>query len=69
MSNKFKPNGRKFRDAKREVMAEFVRAYFAELAKETGGNISEMARRAGMGRAHMRAVIRSAARATVADLP
>jgi hypothetical protein len=30
MSNKFKPNGRKFRDAKREVMAEFVRAYFAE---------------------------------------
>jgi DNA-binding NtrC family response regulator len=50
--------GRQFQDAKREVLARFERDYFAVLAEEAKGNVSEMARRAGMERAHVRAYLR-----------
>jgi DNA-binding NtrC family response regulator len=50
--------GRAFQDAKREVLARFERDYFAALADEAKGNVSEMARRAGMERAHVRAYLR-----------
>ena len=50
--------GQKFQDAKRDVLAKFERDYFAALAEEAKGNVSEMARRAGMERAHVRAYLR-----------
>ncbi len=50
--------GRQFQEAKRDVLARFERDYFAALAEESKGNVSEMARRAGMERAHVRAYLR-----------
>jgi DNA-binding NtrC family response regulator len=50
--------GRQFQEAKRDVLARFERDYFAALAEEAKGNVSEMARRAGMERAHVRAYLR-----------
>ncbi len=50
--------GRPFQDAKRDVLARFEKDYFAALADEAKGNVSEMARRAGMERAHVRAYLR-----------
>jgi DNA-binding NtrC family response regulator len=50
--------GQKFQDAKRDVLARFERDYFAALSDEAKGNVSEMARRAGMERAHVRAYLR-----------
>ena len=50
--------GSKFQDAKRDVLARFERDYFAGLSDEAKGNVSEMARRAGMERAHVRAYLR-----------
>jgi len=50
--------GRQFQDAKRDVLTRFERDYFAALAEEAKGNVSEMARRAGMERAHVRAYLR-----------
>src|SRR5262249_8727022 len=50
--------GQKFQDAKRDVLARFERDYFAALSDESKGNVSEMARRAGMERAHVRAYLR-----------
>ncbi len=50
--------GRQFQDAKRDVLARFERDYFAVLSEEAKGNVSEMARRAGMERAHVRAYLR-----------
>ena len=50
--------GRQFQDAKREVLTSFERDYFAALHEESKGNVSEMARRAGMERAHVRAYLR-----------
>jgi len=50
--------GMKFQDAKRDVLARFERDYFAALSDESKGNVSEMARRAGMERAHVRAYLR-----------
>ncbi|AKT39213.1 sigma 54-interacting transcriptional regulator [Chondromyces crocatus] len=50
--------GRPFQEAKRDVLARFERDYFAALAEEAKGNVSEMARRAGMERAHVRAYLR-----------
>ena len=47
-----------FQDAKREVLARFSEEYFARLAEESKGNVSEMARRAGMERAHVRAYLK-----------
>ncbi len=50
--------GRTFQDAKRDVLAHFERAYFTALYAECGGNISEIARRSGMERAHVRGYLR-----------
>jgi DNA-binding NtrC family response regulator len=50
--------GRQFQDAKRDVLTRFERDYFAALSDESKGNVSEMARRAGMERAHVRAYLR-----------
>ena len=50
--------GRQFQEAKREVLTRFEREYFAALSEEAKGNVSEMARRAGMERAHVRAYLR-----------
>jgi DNA-binding NtrC family response regulator len=50
--------GQKFQEAKRDVLARFERDYFAALSEEAKGNVSEMARRAGMERAHVRAYLR-----------
>jgi DNA-binding NtrC family response regulator len=50
--------GQKFQDAKRDVLTRFERDYFAALSEESKGNVSEMARRAGMERAHVRAYLR-----------
>jgi DNA-binding NtrC family response regulator len=50
--------GQKFQDSKRDVLAHFERDYFAALSDEAKGNVSEMARRAGMERAHVRAYLR-----------
>jgi DNA-binding NtrC family response regulator len=50
--------GKQFQEAKREVLTRFERDYFAALSEEAKGNVSEMARRAGMERAHVRAYLR-----------
>ncbi len=50
--------GKQFQEAKREVLARFESDYFSGLAQEAKGNVSEMARRAGMERAHVRAYLR-----------
>jgi DNA-binding NtrC family response regulator len=50
--------GRQFQDAKREVLARFEKEYFQALADDAKSNVSEMARRAGMERAHVRAYLR-----------
>jgi DNA-binding NtrC family response regulator len=61
--------GRQFQDAKREVLTKFERDYFAALAEEAKGNVSEMARRAGMERAHVRAYLRRHGIGAKADTP
>lgn len=38
----------------KEAREEWMRAYFEALYSATGGNISEIARRAQMGRSHVR---------------
>jgi DNA-binding NtrC family response regulator len=50
--------GRPFQEAKREVLARFAAEYFTKLAQESKGNVSEMARRAGMERAHVRTYLK-----------
>ncbi len=50
--------GRTFQDAKRDVLTHFERDYFTALFAECGGNISEIARRSGMERAHVRGYLR-----------
>ncbi len=50
--------GRPFQEAKREVLARFAKEYFSHLAEESKGNVSEMARRAGMERAHVRTYLK-----------
>ncbi|WP_433937662.1 sigma 54-interacting transcriptional regulator [Sorangium cellulosum] len=47
-----------FGEAKRSAVAAFEQRYFSELIRATGGNISEMARRAGMERHHVRMFLR-----------
>jgi DNA-binding NtrC family response regulator len=49
---------RPFQEAKREVLARFAKEYFTRLAEEAKGNVSEMARRAGMERAHVRTYLK-----------
>ncbi len=50
--------GRTFQDAKRDILARFEREYFMALHAECNGNISEIARRAAMERAHVRGYLR-----------
>jgi DNA-binding NtrC family response regulator len=47
-----------FRDAKQDALGRFERDYFAALFQETNGNISEIARRADVERAHVRMYLR-----------
>jgi DNA-binding NtrC family response regulator len=47
-----------FASAKKDAVARFERAYFTQLAQATEGNVSEMARRSGMERHHVRAFMR-----------
>lgn len=47
-----------FTEAKRAAVTSFERQYFGELSESTKGNVSEMARRAGMERHHVRAYLR-----------
>ena len=51
------PTGR-FKDAKQDALSLFESAYFTNLVKEAGGNISEIARRSGLERAHVRMYLR-----------
>jgi DNA-binding NtrC family response regulator len=44
--------------ARQEALRAFERTYFKELQASSGGNVSEMARRAGMERHHVRAFLR-----------
>lgn len=50
--------GKGFQEAKHDVLARFERDYFAGLYEEAKGNISEIARRAGMERAHVRTYLK-----------
>ena len=43
---------------KRAAVASFERDYFSTLSKNTSGNVSEMARKSGMERHHVRAYLR-----------
>jgi DNA-binding NtrC family response regulator len=47
-----------FGRTRREVIAGFERDYFHRLEKDTGGNVSEMARRSGLERHHVRRYLR-----------
>jgi DNA-binding NtrC family response regulator len=47
-----------FGEAKREAVSAFEQRYFSELVRATNGNVSEMARRAGMERHHVRAFLK-----------
>ncbi len=47
-----------FAEAKRKAMLDFERTYFTSLGEAAGGNVSEMARRSGMERHHVRAYLR-----------
>jgi DNA-binding NtrC family response regulator len=47
-----------FSEAKRQAVAAFEKTYFVDLNKRAKGNISEMARRSGMERHHVRAYLR-----------
>jgi DNA-binding NtrC family response regulator len=47
-----------FTEAKRAAVAGFEREYFTTLARKAKGNVSEMARRSGMERHHVRAYLR-----------
>lgn len=44
--------------ARQQALRDFERSYFTELIRACGGNISEMARRGGMERHHVRAFLR-----------
>lgn len=48
------PTFQRFTEAKRETLAAFERDYFTRLHDAALGNISEMARLAGMERTHLR---------------
>jgi len=50
--------GSAFAEAKKQAVSAFEREYFTSLAKRCKGNVSEMARQAGMERHHVRAFLR-----------
>jgi DNA-binding NtrC family response regulator len=45
-----RPTGQSFRDAKHRVIEEFESRYLSQVLSETGGNVSDAARRSGMQR-------------------
>jgi DNA-binding NtrC family response regulator len=47
-----------YAEAKRRVVRDFDRAYAAQLLEQSGGNVSEAARRAGLDRSNFRRVLR-----------
>ena len=47
-----------FSEAKRVAVGAFEQRYFSDLVRATDGNVSEMARRAGMERHHVRAFLK-----------
>ncbi|WP_245678530.1 sigma 54-interacting transcriptional regulator [Chondromyces crocatus] len=47
-----------FSEAKRAAVGAFEQRYFSDLLRATDGNVSEMARRAGMERHHVRAFLK-----------
>jgi DNA-binding NtrC family response regulator len=47
-----------FSEAKRAAVAAFEQRYFGDLLRASDGNVSEMARRAGMERHHVRAFLK-----------
>jgi DNA-binding NtrC family response regulator len=47
-----------FSEAKRAAVASFEQRYFSDLVRVTDGNVSEMARRAGMERHHVRSFLK-----------
>jgi DNA-binding NtrC family response regulator len=47
-----------FTEAKRTAVSAFEQRYFSDLVRATDGNVSEMARRAGMERHHVRAFLK-----------
>jgi DNA-binding NtrC family response regulator len=49
---------RGYHDAKRDALHQFERAYFADLARATNGNLAEISRRAGLQRAYVRKYLR-----------
>jgi DNA-binding NtrC family response regulator len=51
-------SSRAFQAAKREVLDHFALNYFSQLAENSKGNVSEIARRAGMERAHVRTYLK-----------
>lgn len=51
--------GLEYTDAKASVIAAFDRDYFTTLYAAARGNVSEMARRSGMERNHIRAKLRA----------
>ncbi|HRI67606.1 MAG TPA: sigma 54-interacting transcriptional regulator [Polyangium sp.] len=59
-ANEMSPSfrGKSFQEAKHDVLARFEREYFASLYEEAKGNISEIARRSGMERAHVRTYLK-----------
>ena len=52
------PAATAFSEAKRAAILAFERQYFVELLRATGGNVSEMARRSGMERHHVRGFLK-----------
>jgi DNA-binding NtrC family response regulator len=52
------PPATQFSEAKRAAVLAFERQYFVELQKAASGNVSEMARRSGMERHHVRAFLK-----------
>jgi DNA-binding NtrC family response regulator len=47
-----------YADAKRKALDDFERDYFSALSLVAGGNVSEMSRRSGLARHHVRAYLR-----------
>jgi DNA-binding NtrC family response regulator len=47
-----------YAEAKRRLVACFDEAYTGELLRETGGNMSEAARRAGLDRSNFRRLLK-----------
>jgi DNA-binding NtrC family response regulator len=56
-----------FAEAKRVAVQTFETGYFSELIKATSGNVSEMARRSGMERHHVRAFLKKLGLSTDRD--